>query len=94
MSLELSDKDPLTLVGVGFCLDRLSKMCYNKDILGKGNKMTVKDLIAMLQAMPQDASVCLMGSSETFDGYSHPFVELDADGEVIIREAGEDEVTQ
>ncbi len=55
--------------------------------------MTVKDLIAMLQAMPQDASVCLMGSSETFDGYSHPFVELDADGEVIIREAGEDEVT-
>jgi hypothetical protein len=54
---------------------------------------TVKDLIAMLQAMPQDASVCLMGSYETFDGYSHPYVELDADGEVIIREAGEDEVT-
>ena len=72
----------------------LDKWHYNKDILGKGNKMTVKDLIAMLQAMPQDASVCLMGSSETFDGYSHPFVEMDADGEVIIREAGEDEVTQ
>jgi len=55
---------------------------------------TVKDLIAILQAMPQDASVILQGSYETFDGYSHPFVELDADGEVIIREAGEDEVTQ
>jgi len=57
-------------------------------------QMTVKDLIAMLQAMPQDASVCLQGSYETFDGYSHPFVELDSDGEVIIREADEDEVTQ
>jgi len=54
---------------------------------------TVRDLIAILQAMPQDASVCLMGSYETFDGYSHPYVELDADGEVIIREACEDEVT-
>jgi polysaccharide pyruvyl transferase WcaK-like protein len=69
-------------------------MCYNRGInRNKGNEMTVKDLIAMLQAMPQDASVCLMGSYETFDGYSHPYVELDADGEVIIREAGEDEVT-
>lgn len=54
---------------------------------------TVKDLIAALAKMPPDASVCLMGSYETFDGYSHPYVELDADGEVIIREAGEDEVT-
>lgn len=54
---------------------------------------TVKDLIAILQAMPQDASVCLQGSYETYDGYSHPYVELDADGEVIIREACEDEVT-
>lgn len=53
---------------------------------------TVKDLIAVLQKMPQDASVILQGSYETFDGYSHPFVELDADGEVIIREACEDEV--
>ena len=53
---------------------------------------TVKDLIKQLQAMPQDASVILRGSYETFDGYSHPFVELDADGEVIIREACEDEV--
>ena len=53
---------------------------------------TVKDLIAILQAMPQDASVILQGSYETFDGYSHPFVELDADGEVVIREACEDEV--
>jgi len=57
-------------------------------------QMTVKDLIAALAKMPQDASVCLQGSSETFDGYSHPFVEMDSDGEVIIREAGEDEVTQ
>jgi hypothetical protein len=71
----------------------LEKWCYNNRILGKGNDMTVKDLIAALAKMPPDASVCLMGSSETFDGYSHPYVELDADGEVIIREAGEDEVT-
>jgi len=84
----------LTLDPEGFLLYSLDKMCYNKDILGKGNKMTVKDLIAALKRMPQDASVCLQGSSETFDGYSHPYVELDADGEVIIREAGEDEVTQ
>jgi len=59
---------------------------------------TVKDLIAILQAMPQDASVILQGSYETFDGYSHPFVELDhdarGDARVIIREACEDEVTQ
>jgi hypothetical protein len=57
----------------------------------KGNKMTVTELIAALSKMPADASVVLMGSYETFDGYSHPFVELDADGEVVIREAGEDE---
>ena len=53
--------------------------------------MTVTELIAALSKMPADASVVLMGSSETFDGYSHPFVELDSDGEVVIREAGEDE---
>jgi polysaccharide pyruvyl transferase WcaK-like protein len=69
-------------------------MCYNRGInRNKGNEMTVKDLIAALAKMPPDASVCLMGSYETFDGYSHPYVELDADGEVIIREACEDEVT-
>ena len=81
---------------VGFLFDKLSKMCYNKGILrNKGNDMTtVKDLIAILQAMPQDAQVCLMGSYETFDGYSHPYVELDEYGDVIIREASEDEVTQ
>jgi hypothetical protein len=54
--------------------------------------MTVSELIAALSKMPADASVVLMGAYETFDGYSHPFVELDADGEVVIREAGEDEV--
>jgi hypothetical protein len=54
--------------------------------------MTVSELIAALSKMPADANVVLMGSAETFDGYSHPFVELDADGEVVIREAGEDEV--
>jgi hypothetical protein len=54
--------------------------------------MTVTELIAALSKMPADASVVLMGSYETFDGYSHPFVELDSDGEVVIREAGEDEV--
>jgi hypothetical protein len=53
--------------------------------------MTVKDLIDALSKMPADARVVLMGSYETYDGYSHPFVELDADGEVVIREADEDE---
>jgi hypothetical protein len=41
--------------------------------------------------MPPTAGVILRGSSETWDGYSHPFVELDADGEVVIREADEPE---
>lgn len=54
-------------------------------------RTTVADLISQLQAMPQTAGVILRGSSETWDGYSHPFVELDADGEVVIREADEPE---
>ena len=74
-------------------------MCYNNDILEKGNDMTtVKDLIARLQEMPQDSPVILCGSYETYDGFSHPRVTLDtsrnAQGEVIISEACEDEVTQ
>ena len=52
-------------------------------------RTTVADLIRQLQAMPQTAGVILRASYETWDGYSHPFVELDADGEVIIREADE-----
>ena len=84
---------------VGFLFDKLSKMCYNNDILEKGNDMTtVKDLIARLQEMPQDSPVILCGSYETYDGFSHPRVNLDtsriAQGEVIISEACEDEVTQ
>ena len=55
------------------------------------NRTTVADLIRQLQSMPQDAGVILRGSYETYDGYSHPFVAIDADGEVVIREAGEDE---
>ena len=91
--------DPLTLTGVRVLVDRLSKMCYNNDILEKGNDMTtVKDLIARLQEMPQDSPVILCGSYETYDGFSHPRVTLDtsriAQGEVIISEACEDEVTQ
>jgi hypothetical protein len=53
--------------------------------------MTVKDLMDALSKMPADARVVLMGSYETYDGYSHPAVELDSDGEVVIREADEDE---
>lgn len=53
---------------------------------------TVALLIKQLQAMPQDASVILRGSYETYDGYSHPLVEIDSDGEVVIREACEDEL--
>jgi hypothetical protein len=52
---------------------------------------TVRDLIWALKELPPDARVILRGSDETFDGYSHPFIELDADGEVVIREADEDE---
>ena len=89
----------ITLTGIGLLIDKLSKMCYNNDILEKGNDMTtVKDLIARLQEMPQDSPVILCGSYETYDGFSHPRVTLDtsriAQGEVIISEACEDEVTQ
>jgi hypothetical protein len=48
-------------------------------------------MIWALKELPPDAHVILRGSSETFDGYSHPFIEVDADGEVVIREADEDE---
>jgi hypothetical protein len=53
--------------------------------------VTVRDLIWALKELPPDAPVILQGSYETFDGYSHPFIELDSDGEVVIREADEDE---
>lgn len=53
--------------------------------------VTVRDLIWALKELPPDAHVILQGSSETFDGYSHPFIDVDSDGEVVIREADEDE---
>jgi hypothetical protein len=53
--------------------------------------MTVKEMMDALSKMPPDARVVLMGSYETYDGYSHPSVELDADGEVVICEAEEPE---
>lgn len=31
--------------------------------------MLVKDLIAMLQEMPQDAEICICGRNEPLDGY-------------------------
>ena len=49
--------------------------------------MTVKEMMDALSKRPADARVVLMGSYETYDGYSHPAVELDADGEVVISEA-------
>ena len=52
---------------------------------------SVANLIKQLQAMPQDASVTLRGSYETYDGFSHPFVSLDSDGKVVVREADEPE---
>jgi hypothetical protein len=76
-------------------VDPKRPICYNTCIeTKKEQKMTttVADLIRQLQAMPQDAGVILRGSYETYDGYSHPCVELDADGEVVIREADEEEV--
>ena len=53
--------------------------------------VTVRDLIWALKELPADAPVILRGSNETFDGYSHPFIDVDTDGEVVIREADEDE---
>ena len=53
--------------------------------------VTVRDLIWALKELPPDAPVILQGSNETFDGYSHPFIDVDSDGEVVIREADEDE---
>jgi len=48
-------------------------------------------MIWALKELPPDAHVILRGSNETFDGYSHPFIDVDSDGEVVIREADEDE---
>ena len=53
--------------------------------------MTVREMIKALEQMPQDAHVILRGSYETYDGYSHPMVEIDSDGEVVICEAPEPE---
>ena len=55
---------------------------------------TVADLIKQLQAMPQYGSVSLRGSYESYDGFSHPFIQLDSDGSVIIREEDEPEVEE
>jgi hypothetical protein len=55
------------------------------------NRITVADMIRQMQAMPQDAFVTIRGSDETYDGYSHPQVTIDADGEVVISEAPEPE---
>lgn len=51
------------------------------------NRTTVADLITALSKMPPTATVTLRGSDETYDGYSHPEVTVDSDGEVVIREA-------
>jgi hypothetical protein len=53
--------------------------------------VTVRDMIWALKELPPDAHVILRGSNETFDGSSHPFIDVDSDGEVVIREADEDE---
>jgi len=49
-------------------------------------------MIKALEQMPQDAHVILRGSYETYDGYSHPMVGIDSDGDVVIREADEPDV--
>jgi len=53
------------------------------------NRVTVADLMRQLSAMPQDARVVLYGSYETYDGFSHPWVGMGEDGEVIICEQDE-----
>lgn len=72
----------------GAILETIKKQTETKEQI----MTTVKDLIDALSKMPPDATVTLRGSYETYDGYSHPFVELDSDGEVVIREADEPDV--
>jgi hypothetical protein len=55
------------------------------------NRVTVAEMMAALSKMPPDATVTVRGSYETYDGYSHPEVTMDADGEVVISEADEPE---
>lgn len=55
------------------------------------NRVTVAEMMAALSKMPPDATVVVRGSYETYDGYSHPEVTMDADGEVVIGEAAEPE---
>jgi hypothetical protein len=53
------------------------------------NRVTVAELMAALSNMPPDATVTVRGSYETYDGFSHPEVVMEADGEVVVREAAE-----
>jgi sulfur carrier protein ThiS len=53
------------------------------------NRVTVAEMMAALSKMPQNAFVTVEGSYETYDGFSHPEVVMDVDGEVVVREAGE-----
>ena len=55
------------------------------------NRVTVAELMAALSKMPPDATVSIVGDYETYDGWSHPEVVMDHDGEVVIREAAEPE---
>jgi hypothetical protein len=71
----------------GAILETIKKQTETKEHI----MTTVKDLIDALSKMPPDAHVTLRGSDETYDGYSHPFVELDRDGDVVIREGDEPE---
>ena len=55
------------------------------------NLVTVSDLIRQLSALPPYARVVLIGSPETYDGLSHPWVGMDEGGTVIICEQDEPE---
>lgn len=55
------------------------------------NRVTVAEFMRQMAQMPQDAFVSVQGSYETYDGFSHPQVSIDADGEVVISEAPEPE---
>lgn len=85
----------ITLRNDPVLLDVTSKVDYNHHMNNERNKMdnrvTVADLISQLSAMPQDVFVTLRGSYETYDGFSHPWVVLGEDGQVVVREADEPE---
>ena len=55
-------------------------------------KMKVKELVALLQAMPQDADLCIFGSDDgEYDYAVRAKVWQNADGTVTVKGVADDE---